>query len=295
MLNIKTQGILNIAFLTLVIILFAASCKKTGTSPVVYSAALQTTVKDVAYGADTSQKMDVYLPAGRSTSATKILVMVHGGSWNEGDKTDFDDAIDTLLVLLPDYAIFNINYRLSANGKNLFPAAINDVGLAIQFINKQAALYNVDTQKLVLGGASAGAHLALLQAYSKPGGNLKAAVDLFGPVDLTWLYNNHPLPQFARPVLINFLGVSLEQNPTLYANASPVTYISASTCPTIIFHGTADDVVPVQESEDLKKKLDNFNVPNKLIEYTGEGHGWVGAPLTDTYIQIANFLKQYVD
>lgn len=295
MLSTKRPGGLNIVTFLLLVVAFAASCKKTGTSPAAYNTAVQTNIKDVAYGADTSQKMDVYLPAGRSASSTKILVMVHGGSWNEGDKTDFDAAVDTLQVLLPGYAIFNINYRLSANGKNLFPAAVNDVGLAIQFINKQAAAYSVDTQKLVLGGASAGAHLALLQAYSKPGGNLKAAIDLFGPVDLTWLYNNHPFPQFAQAVLVNFLGVPLSQDPALYATASPVTYITAKTCPTIIFQGTADDVVPAQESEDLKKKLDAVNVPNKLIEYPSEGHGWTGAPLTDTYIQIANFLKQYVE
>ncbi len=277
------------------LIAFAASCKKDSSSPVVLDASKQQTVTNVLYGSDTAEKMDVYLPAGRSTSSTKILVLVHGGSWDAGDKGDFNSAVDTLRILLPDYAFFNINYRLAVNGKNIYPAAINDVGLALQFINKNAATYNVDTQKLVLGGASAGAHLAMLQAYSTTNSNLKAVVDLFGPTDLTWLYNNHPFPQLARPVLENFLGVSLSQNAALYASASPINYVSAAAAPTIIFHGNLDDVLPLEESQQLQYKLSALNVPNSFTVYNGEGHGWVGSNLTDTYLKIVAFLKLHVE
>jgi acetyl esterase/lipase len=45
---------------------------------------------DVSYGANAQQKMDVYLPAGRSITATKVIIMIHGGAWNSGDKTDFN-------------------------------------------------------------------------------------------------------------------------------------------------------------------------------------------------------------
>jgi acetyl esterase/lipase len=290
----KTANFIKIAF-AVFLLCFVASCKKDGSPPETLDASKQQTVKNVMYGTDTAEKMDVYLPAGRSTSSTKIFVILHGGSWSEGDKADFNDVVDTLQILLPGYAIFNMNYRLAVNGKNVFPAALNDVGLALQYISNNAAKYAVDTQKLVLGGASAGAHLAMLQAYSTTNANLKAVVDLFGPADLTWLYNNHPFPQFARPILENFLGVTLAQNAALYAQASPINFVSASSAPTIIFHGNLDDVVPIEESEQLQAKLNSFNVPNSLIVYNGEGHGWAGANLTDTYLKIVAFLNQHVE
>ncbi|HVX49651.1 MAG TPA: alpha/beta hydrolase [Chitinophagaceae bacterium] len=293
MLMRKTSNLLKLS-VAFFIVFFALSCKKEGASPIELDAAKQQVLPNVMYGNDAAETMDVYLPAGRSASSTKILVLVHPGSWDEGDKADFDSAADTLRILLPGYAIFNINYRLALNGKNVYPAAFDDVGLAIKFIESKYTEYSVDTGKIVLGGASAGAHLAMLQAFKLPASNIKAVVDLFGPPDLAWLYTNHPFPQLAQPVLVNFLGVSLQQNASLYADASPINYVSSVSPPTIIFHGALDDVVPLEESQRLQAKLQSFNVPNALVVYNSEGHGWTGASLTDTYLKIAAFLNQYV-
>lgn len=281
-------------FAIFIFCLFAlSSCQKQSSQPPL-DGSVAFAENDVAYGSDTAQKMDLYLPAGRNTVSTKVLVMIHGGSWNEGDKDDFRPVADTLRVLLPGYAIFNINYRLSSNGVNTFPIPYNDVKLALQYIKDNAAKYAINPQKMVLGGASAGAQLALLAAYSSTDGSIKAAVDLFGPSDLTWLYNNHPYPLFARAVLVNYLGVTPAQNAGLYADASPVNLVNASSPPTIVFQGTADDVVPQTESDMLVEKLNQFNIVNKYVVYAGEGHGWQGQNLTDTYLQIAAFLNKYV-
>jgi acetyl esterase/lipase len=51
------------------------------------------TILNVSYGADTAQRMDVYLPANRTTTDTKVLVLVHGGAWSTGDKTEFNEFI----------------------------------------------------------------------------------------------------------------------------------------------------------------------------------------------------------
>jgi len=276
------------------LLIIAASCQKNTSEPAL-DVTVAAAIKDAAYGNDTAQKMDIYLPANRSASATKVLVMIHGGSWNEGDKDDFSYIADTLGVLLPGYAIFNINYRLSANGVNIFPVPYNDVKLAIQFIKDHAAKYAVNSQKIVVGGASAGGELALLAAYSSNDGTIKAAVDLFGPADLTWLYNNHPFPLFAQAVLVNYLGVTPAQNAQVYKDASPINMVTAATPPTIVFQGTADDVVPQAESDMLVDKLNQFNVVNQYIIYPGEGHGWDGKNLTDTYLKIAAFLNKNVN
>ena len=97
------------------------------------------TMLNVSYGTSSEQQMDIYLPANRNTTSTKVLVMIHGGGWNSGDKSDLTQYADTMRKRLPDYAVFNINYRL-ALGSNLFPTQENDVKSAIQFIINNAAI-----------------------------------------------------------------------------------------------------------------------------------------------------------
>src|SRR6187401_2929017 len=122
---------------------------------------MSVTMLNVSYGTNSQQKMDVYLPATRSTTDTKVMIMIHGGGWNSGDKTDFNEYVDSLKKREPSYAIFNLNYRL-ANTPDLFPAQELDVKAAVEFINSERQEYKV-SDKFVLVGASAGGHLALLQ------------------------------------------------------------------------------------------------------------------------------------
>src|SRR6185436_7956948 len=171
------------------IITVISSCKKDDDTDQDQSV----TMLNISYGTNPQQKMDVYLPANRSTTITKVIIMIHGGGWNSGDKSDFNAYVDSLKKREPSYAIFNINYRL-ANTPDIFPAQEQDVKAAIEFINSKRQEYRV-SDKFVLVGASAGAHLALLQGYKystpvKP----KAIIDFFGPTDLVALYNNPPNP-----------------------------------------------------------------------------------------------------
>jgi len=270
-----------------------SSCKKNNDDN---PQSTDTVMKDVPYASISSlQKMDVYLPATRNTTDTKIIVFIHGGGWNAGDKTDFDEAINTMWPSLKEYAIFNINYRLADGGANANPAQINDVTAAIDFITAKADEYKINTNAIGLVGASAGAHLALLKAYKLNTNNkIKAVIDLFGPTDLTWMYNNHPLPMYAQPQIANFIGGTPATKPAAYAEASPLNYVSATSPATQIFHGTADPVVPISESQRLNTKLQTFGVTHEYITYAGEQHGWAGANLTDTYTKAGAFVKLYV-
>lgn len=249
---------------------------------------------DVAYGADAQQKMDIYLPAGRSTSTTKALILIHGGAWVSGDKAEMNEAINTFKTLLPDYAFFNINYRLATTGGNLWPTQLNDVDAAVNFIINRKDEYKFNHKMMAIGGASAGAHLALLQAYkSNTNGNFKAAVDLFGPTDMKDLYNtSNANTQF---VLGLFMGGTPASNPTGYTNASPLYAVNSSSVPTIILHGTLDNVVPIHQSNSLNNRLATAGVTKQYEKYTGEGHGvWSVANTTDAFTKIAAFLKLHV-
>src|SRR6186997_46427 len=187
----------------LILIIFTqvfSSCKKDDDT----EQDLSVTMLNVSYGNNAQQKMDVYLPANRSTSNTKVIIMIHGGGWNTGDKADFNEYVDSLKKREPSYAIFNINYRL-ANTPDLFPAQELDVKTAVEFIYNKRQEYKV-SDKFVLIGASAGAHLALLQGYKysapiKP----KAIIDFFGPTDLVALYNNPP-NLLVQPTLFSVTG-----------------------------------------------------------------------------------------
>lgn len=285
------------SLMALLLITIMASCSKSSPTE---EAPLPVTKLNVAYGTDPLQKMDIYLPAVRSTANTKVVVMIHGGAWISGDKTDaeFAQFIDTIKRRLPDYAIFNINYRLSASPTNVFPTQENDVKAALDFIFSKSAEYSI-SNKYILIGASAGAHLAMLQAYKysapvKP----KVVVSFFGPSDLTDMYNN---PVGNNPLLsaglAQAVGKTPTQDPAIYTNSSPVTFISlANAVPTILLHGGADQLVKPSQSTNVRDKLMIAGVPTQYVPYPTDGHGgWSNATYSDAFGKIELFIKTHVN
>ena len=140
---------------------------------------------DTAFGTDPKQKMDIYLPAGR-TNATKLIVLIHGGAWEAGDKADMNYYKNILRLKWPEAAIANINYRLASNTGNIHHTEImNDIKAAVSMlvINKSNFVVS-DTLTMV--GASAGAHLAMLYTYAHNTNNyVKTVADFYGPAKLS--------------------------------------------------------------------------------------------------------------
>ncbi len=275
------------------------SCGKTSNSSSGGSPAPLTalSISNVSYGTDPAQKMDVYLPANRSVAATKVMVLIHGGGWTTGDKADFFSFTDSLKKRLPDYAIFNINYRLSTGAVNLFPTQENDVKAALQFIVDKSADYVIGN-KFVLTGASAGAHLSMLQGFKytlpvKP----RAIVSFFGPGDLTDMYNNPAGGNTSLTLALGFvIGATPVSNPSLYINSSPVSFIGAGSPPTMLLHGDADPVVSPSQSLTIKNKLAAAGVTQQYILYPGKHHGddWDAATYTNAFNNIQAFLAANV-
>ncbi|MEO7766369.1 MAG: alpha/beta hydrolase [Ferruginibacter sp.] len=254
------------------------------------------TILNVSYGADTQQKMDIYLPAGRSMSTTKVMILIHGGAWTVGDKSDFTPFVDTLKRRFPDYAIFNINYRLSAAPNNLFPTQEMDVKSAFTYIVGKSIEYQL-SDKYALIGASAGAHLAMLQGYKytaplKP----KAIVSFYGPSDLTAMYNNPVGGNFLIALLMaQAIGSTPSQNLQLYVNSSPVNFISSSSPPTILLHGGLDDLVSPSQSTIVRDKLQTAGVVNQYVFYpTGDHAIWSDDLMFDAFNNIQIFLTANV-
>ena len=247
--------------------------------------------KDVSYGESGQQKMDIYLPEGRTRASTKTVVFIHGGGWVEGNKSEMSPYVDTLRKLMPDFAVVNINYRLAYNNSvNLFPTQENDVKSAIEYYLNHAEEYMV-SDDLVLLGASAGGHLAMLHAYKNdPEGHVRAVVDFFGPYDLAALWNYGIVQQL---ILYGATGAFLADNPSLYASSSPSEYISGDSPPTIALQGGADPLVPPSQTSQLIAGLDAAGVVNQLVYYPGEGHGWTGANMVDSFRKIVTFISDH--
>jgi acetyl esterase/lipase len=253
---------------------------------------------NVSYGTDPMQKMDIFLPANRTTATTKVMILIHGGGWVSGDKSDFAVFMDTLKKRIPDYAIFNINYRLAVlPATNSFPTQELDVKAAVEFIFGNRTEYLV-SDRFVLMGASAGGHLSLLQAYKYQAPvKIKAVVDFFGPTDMAGMYTDYagnPPAQLGIVALMG--GATPAGNPTLYSQSSPKSYATASlACPTIILQGATDPLVnAITQSQALRDKLSTAAVVNQYVLYPG-GHGdWDAATYTDAFNKIQIFLAANV-
>lgn len=281
---IKFLGVIMVS-----IVLFSCEKEQSAENNMVAGA----TFLNVPYGTDPLQTMDIYLPAGRSSSLTKAMVLIHGGAWVSGDKSELTPFVDTFKRRLPDYAIFNINYRLSAAPNNLFPTQENDVKAAMEFIDGKLALYGI-SNKFAIIGASAGGHLALLQGY-KYNGPIKPKVlaSLSGPTDLAQMFTN---PVGGNPVLsillASAIGKTLTQDPQLYANSSPVNFITSVSPATLLLYGSDDPLVSATQATIARDKLIAANVTNQYVLYGGAEHvdTWDNLVLFDVFNRLQAFM-----
>lgn len=279
---------MRILFSCLIIAASLLSCKKKEKD-----ADAAQTLLNVKYGADVKQSMDIYLPAGRSTATTPVLILIHGGGWVEGSRADLNAFVDTLKRRFPQYAIINISYRLAAGGQNLFPTQEQDVKACIEYIYAKREQFRI-SDRFGLMGASAGAHLALLHSYKYTNPvKIKAVVSFFGPTDLTVMYNNPPNPLI--PALLNTVtGATPASNAAIYQQSSPVSFVTNTSAPTLLLHGSNDLVVAASQSALLQDKLNAAGVANQYVLYAGGGHGdWSAATYSNAFSQVDAFLKTH--
>lgn len=243
-----------------------------------------------AYGTDPKQTLDVYLPAGRSIEKTPLLIYIHGGAWIDGSKSEFLDFQSLMEKSFPEYAFVSIDYRLLNlnNGDNKFPTQENDVVKSVQYILSKTAGWNI-SNKIILAGASAGGHLALLHGYKHQDiGNIQAVIAFFPPTDLAPFYDFNSV---TSSLLAALIGGTPYQQPRIYSASSPSTFVNENSIPTIFFHGTTDNVVPISQSEILKKELESFSVPFLYKSVSGQGHGFTEATYATLIQEASVYLK----
>jgi acetyl esterase/lipase len=270
-----------------IFILFSCTEKEdpeTGLNPLVAVDLLNT-----SYGTNPRQMMDVFLPANRSQSSTKVFVWIHGGGWVDGSKDEFVQFKPWLEAVQDDYAYIAVNYRLFniSTGINKFPSQEEDIKTAMAYIQTQLAAWDV-SDEIILAGGSAGGHLALLHSYkNNQDGLVKAVVTFFPPTELVSFYG---FSLFTQLLLDNLLGGNPTNKPLVYADGSPLNFITANSVPTVFFHGDTDTVVPISQSKKLEERLKSNNVPH-LVEYIpGQGHGFTTTTYQDLIVKTQVFL-----
>jgi len=240
---------------------------------------------DVAYGTNPQQTMDVYLPANRNDEDTKVVIVIHGGSWIGGKKEDMTEFAVGIKQVFPEYAIVNINYRLATSTSPAFPKQIEDIQQVVRYL--KASDYNISNQYALLGG-SAGAHLAMLYSYKYDTAHeVKAVCDIVGPADFTdQAYVTHQLYPLAALALLGTQNIT----PALIESVNPIAHITPQSPPTIMFYGGADQLVPATQGPRLKAALDAAGVYNEYNFYPTGGHAdWDDATFADVYAKLTAF------
>lgn len=270
------------------------ACKKKTQEPDEHAPAVAENFLNVSYGNDAKQKFNIYLPANRTTSLTPVLFLVHGGAWRSGDRSDFNNSIDPLKAMFPNYAFVSISYRLYAGGFNKFPVQENDVKSCIEYVLNNHEQYKVSTSFGVLG-ASAGAHLSMLYAYKygitsyRP----KAVVSWSGPTDFKSFYNGVG-STLVKSWIADVAGNFNSPDSLIYHSSSPTRFVTSTSPPTLLIQGQADTIVPYQQADLMNAKLAQFNVPHVYKLYPNEGHNYSGAAANDALSQTQTFLNTYL-
>ncbi len=256
-------------------------------------------------------RLDVYRLAGAKRDSPQplpALVVIHGGSWDGGNKGEFTALTRTLAA--EGMVVFDINYRL-ARAQQRFPAQVADVKCAIGWVKRNSRTYGVDPARIALLGRSAGGQLALLAAYAHDAAALppscpaddtsvRAVIAFYAPTDLAWGYNHSGRPDVidSPGTLRNYLGGTPETMPEAYRLANPLTFVDSTTPPTLAFHGGRDQLVSIENTRFLQAALERANVPHRIVFLPWANHGfdfaydgW-GSQITQPIIR--EFLRTYL-
>lgn len=246
----------------------SSACTKENTTP---PATAEAKMLDISYGADTRNKMDVYLPKDRST-ATPFVILIHGGAWTGGNKEDMRGFQD--LLLARGYGSVSISYRY-VNANVHYGELMEDVHKAVMYCVNKSGDWNIRNTKFIISGVSAGGHMALLYGYKyDTGGRIGGIVSMCGPTDISdpAMLNYATTIGLAGP-LNALAGATYILNQPVDAKftaASPLKQVK--NIPTLMVHGTADLTVPYAQAEALNNRLGQLGYIHKLVTLTGAGH-----------------------
>ncbi|HTR25383.1 MAG TPA: alpha/beta hydrolase [Terriglobales bacterium] len=253
---------------------------------------------DITYGVannytlklDVWQRKDVKVPA-------PTVIYYHGGGWIFGDRTG------ATLLFMPylemGWNVINVEYRMAST--SLAPAAVEDCRCALRWVVRNAKQYNIDTDRIVLTGHSAGGHLSLITEMLPEGTGLDNNCDGEEKLKVAAIINWYGISDVADLIQgsnrRNYAAMWMGSQPDALAIAkrvSPLTYVRAGLPPIMSIHGDQDPVVPYEHSVRLHRALTAAGVPNELVTIRGGKHGeFSDAELEEANMKIRAFLHAH--
>ena len=249
--------------------------------------------RNVVYGmySGLALLMDVHRPERPNGYG---IICIAGSGWNAPlgydaralkDAPIIGDWVQTLNAA--GYTVFALNHRASARFE--YPAAVNDVQRAVRFVRANATSFGIVPNQIGAMGASSGGHLAamlgVLDGVGDPAdpdpvnrvdSTVQAVVAIYGAFDLKAIKTPEggaavALFVGARPLADGSASTTVEYKQ--FSSASPITYVSSDDPPFLMFHGDADETVPIEQSRLMEAALRKMSVPVKFVPVPGGRHG----------------------
>src|SRR5688500_11964960 len=218
--------------------------------------------------------LDVYQPA--ATGTFPIIMQIYGGSWQTGRPTNQEWFSRHFAER--GYVVVAIDYRHAPEWK--WPEQIVDVRTALYWISQEAQKFGGDTTRIVVAGQSAGAQLAMRLAYQEGPSSIRGVLNDYGPVDLAegWRRPPQPDPLNVRAILEMFIGGTPAQKPEHYKHASPITWVSKASAPTLSIYGSRDHVVEARFGRMLDSALKQAGATSVFLELPWSEHSFDAVP-----------------
>lgn len=225
--------------------------------------------------------IDAFIPKGTGLKKIPAVIMIHGGGWRSGDRSQHYPLAESLAHL--GYACFTPEYRLSTEA--LFPAAVYDIKAAIRWVKAHASTYNIDTAKIVIAGFSAGGELAAFMGTtanmplfegcdcnSGPTTNVAAVIDIDGTLSFTNSESGEGDDSKHTSAATYWFGYPKKGHEVLWEAASPLSYVSRKTPPTLFINSGVDRMHAGRK--DYIDVLDSNHIYSEVHTFEGAPHSF---------------------
>lgn len=248
--------------------------------------------KPVGNGAD-SLRLEVELPKVKSKKAIPFIIWIHGGGWHEGTPASLRDI--SKFFASKGYASFRIQYRLRGAAKTN-KDQLDDIRDAVNFIKANSAKFNVDPNKYVYSGGSAGGQLALISGINDK--ECDAIIPMFAVYDIKGFYNFLISIGEQKNISKEINDFFYMDNKEEYVKFSPNDIEFDNIAPTLIIHGTGDSTAPYSFCDIFIDKLKDSDCEYKTMIFENYEHSFIGKQSSDVYekvlLKILDFLESIV-